>query len=119
MPITGVGGDRAAGGLVVEADVAVAGDPRDHAFQNPAGARVLERPEPQRVHQRDRARPHGEDVAQDPADPGRRPLVGLDEGSARAWHSDDTIPMGTRDKRSAGGGRFAAQSISAGNAKPV
>ena len=35
-------------------------------------------PEEQRVHHRDGPRPHGEDVPEDPPDPGGRPLVGLD-----------------------------------------
>ena len=35
--------------------------------------------EAQRVHHRDRAGAHGEDVADDAADAGRRALVGLDE----------------------------------------
>ena len=47
-------------------------------------ARLAER---QRVHRRDRARAHGEDVAQDAADAGRRPLVGLDiAGVVVAFH---------------------------------
>ena len=41
---------------------------------------VVERAEAQRVHQRDRARAHREDVADDAADAGRRALVGLDRG---------------------------------------
>ncbi len=59
--------------------VAVAGDPADDAVDEVLHARRVERSEPERVERRDRARAHGEDVAEDPADAGRRPLVGLDE----------------------------------------
>ena len=46
--------------------------------------------EAQRVHGRNRARAHGEDVAQDAADPGRRALVGLDVGRVIvAFHLED------------------------------
>ena len=41
---------------------------------------VVERTEAQRVHERDRAGTHREDVADDPADAGRRTLVRLDRG---------------------------------------
>ena len=58
--------------------VAVARDAADHTLDEPALASVVGRPEEQRVHHGQRARPHGEDVAQDPADSGRRSLVGLD-----------------------------------------
>ena len=40
--------------------------------------RVVEAPEAQRVHERDRPRADREDVADDPADPRRSTLVGLD-----------------------------------------
>ena len=46
--------------------VAVVPDARDGALEVPVGL-----PEPQPVEQRDRPRPHRDDVAQDPADPGR------------------------------------------------
>ena len=59
--------------------VPVAGDARDDALHEPAGARIAGRPEPQRIEQGDRARPHGEDVADDAADPGGRALIRLDE----------------------------------------
>ena len=42
--------------------------------------RLLEGAEAQRVEQGDRARAHGEDVAEDAADPGGGALVGLDRG---------------------------------------
>ena len=41
---------------------------------------VVRRAEAQQVEQRDRPRPHGRDVAQDPADARRRPLERLDGG---------------------------------------
>ena len=52
--------------------------PDDDALEQVAGARVVERAEAQRVHQRDRPRAHREDVADDAADAGGRALVGLD-----------------------------------------
>ena len=58
--------------------VAVAADARDDALEQVARAGVVEGPEPQRVHERDRARAHREDVADDPADAGGRALVRLD-----------------------------------------
>src|SRR5207248_664825 len=45
-----------------------------------ARSRVVERGESQRIHQCDGARPHGEDIADDAADAGRRALVWLDGG---------------------------------------
>ena len=44
----------------------------------PAHARMIERAEAERVEQRDRARAHGEHVAQDAADARRRTLIRLD-----------------------------------------
>ena len=58
--------------------VAVAADAGDDAFDEIARAGVVERTEAQRVHERDRARAHREDVADDAADAGGRALVGLD-----------------------------------------
>ncbi len=60
--------------------VAVAGDPADHALHDPAVAGAVEGAEVQRVEQGDRPGAHGEDVADDPAHAGGRPLVGLDGG---------------------------------------
>ena len=57
--------------------VAVAADPADDALEQVARTWVVERPEPQRVHERDGTRPHREDVADDAADPGGRTLVRL------------------------------------------
>ena len=58
--------------------VAVAADARHDAFEQVARARVVERAEAQRIHQRDRPGAHREDVADDAADAGRRAFVGLD-----------------------------------------
>ena len=73
--------DLAADGRNADA-VAVAGDAGDDAFDGPPRARAfgaVHVAEPQRVHQRDRPRAHGEDVADDAADAGRGALVRLDE----------------------------------------
>ncbi len=58
--------------------VAVAGDAGHHALDQPALARLARIAEEERVHDRDRSRPHGEDVAEDPAYAGGGSLVGLD-----------------------------------------
>src|SRR5690606_31356712 len=81
---------RVAGVSRVEADltadvgkpqaVAVGGDPGDNPGQHPLGVGGVGGPEPQRVHHGDRAGTHGEDVAHDTADTGRRPLVRLHVG---------------------------------------
>ena len=84
--------------------VAVAGDPADHAAEQVAVAggrrRIglgvgLERAEAQRVEERDRAGAHGEDVADDAADPGGRALVGLDRARmvVRLDLEDDRQPV--------------------------
>jgi hypothetical protein len=49
--------------------VAVAADAGHDARQHPLGVLVVGRAEPQRVHHGDRAGAHGEDVADDAADP--------------------------------------------------
>ena len=62
--------------------VAVAANTRDDARDDPpsAGAvRSVEAAKPERIPQRNRTRAHREDVTDDSADAGRRPLVGLDE----------------------------------------
>ena len=59
--------------------VAVSADAGDHAGQHPGGVGVVGGAEAQRVHHRDRAGAHGEDVADDAADAGGRALVRLDE----------------------------------------
>ena len=57
---------------------------------------VVQRAEVQRVHQGDGSGPHGEDVAQDAADAGGRPLIGLDgRGVVVALHlhgDPQTVP---------------------------
>ena len=58
--------------------VAVVADPGDHALEQVARAVGVELAEAQRVEDRDRPSPEREDVAQDPADAGRRPLERLD-----------------------------------------
>jgi hypothetical protein len=58
--------------------VAVAADPGDDAGQHAGGVGGVGAAEAQRVHDGDRAGAHGEDVADDAADPGGRALVGLD-----------------------------------------
>ena len=58
--------------------VAVAADAGDDPGQHPVGVVGVERAEAQRVHHRDRAGAHREDVADDAADAGRGALVGLD-----------------------------------------
>ena len=59
--------------------VAVPADTADDARQYPSGVRVVGGAEAQLVHDRDRPGAHGEDVADDAADTGRRALVRLDE----------------------------------------
>ena len=59
--------------------IAVTADSADHAAEQVARPRMIERSELERVHARDRPRAHREDVAQDSADAGRRALVRLDE----------------------------------------
>jgi hypothetical protein len=66
--------------------VAVAGDAAHHALDDGVilvdqlrrFASLLDRPEAQRIHHRQRPRAHGEDVAQDSAYSGGRALMGLD-----------------------------------------
>ena len=57
--------------------IAVTGNAADDAFGDPATARVVERTESQRIHQRDRTCAHREDVAQDAANTCGCTLVGL------------------------------------------
>ncbi len=59
--------------------VAVAADTGHDPGQHARGVGGVERPEAQRIHDRDGPSPHGEDVADDAADAGGRTLVGLDE----------------------------------------
>ncbi len=57
--------------------VPVERDAADHAGQHPGGVGGRGRPEPERVHHRDGARAHREDVTDDAADAGGRALMGL------------------------------------------
>ena len=59
--------------------IAVAADAGDDARNEMPGARMVGAAEAQRIEDRHRPRAHREHVAQDAADPGRRPLIGLDE----------------------------------------
>ncbi len=59
--------------------IAVTADSADHAAEQVARSRMIERAELERVHARDRPRAHRKDVAQNSADSGRRALVRLDE----------------------------------------
>ena len=76
--VAGLERDLAADGGNADA-VAVPGDAGDDAFEQAPGPGCVEVAEPQRVHQRDGPRAHREDVADDPADAGRRALIRLDE----------------------------------------
>ena len=58
--------------------IAVPGDPAHHALGDPAAAGVVERPESQRVHQRDGSGAHGEDVSENAPGAGGCSLVRLD-----------------------------------------
>ncbi len=60
--------------------VAVAADAGHHAGDQPAGFRVVGSAKPQGIEHGDRPCAHGEDVAQNAADAGRRTLIGLDVG---------------------------------------
>ena len=81
--------DLAADGRHAEG-IAVAADAGDDAGHDVAGARMVGGAEAQGVHRRDRPGAHGEDVAQDAADAGRRALIGLDIGGmVVALHLED------------------------------
>src|SRR5207249_8071961 len=58
--------------------IAISGNPADDTLGDPPAAGVVKGTESQWVHHRDRSGPHGENVANDPADTGRRSLIGLD-----------------------------------------
>ena len=70
--------DRLAADVGQAEAVAVATDAGHDPGQHPVGVVGVERAEAQRVHHRDRAGAHREDVADDAADAGRGALVGLD-----------------------------------------
>ena len=87
--VGGVEANLAARGRHAEA-VAIAAHAFDHTVHEATGLGVVLLAEAQRVHRRDRARTHGEDVTQDAADAGRRTLVGLDVGGVVvALHLED------------------------------
>ncbi len=70
--------------------IAVAADARHHAGDEAPGAGMLGIAEAQRVQGGDGPRAHGEHVAQNAADAGRRALVGLDEARVVvALHLED------------------------------
>src|SRR5437764_525728 len=75
--IAGVKTNRAADGGHAEG-IAIAADAGNDARDQVARLRVHRRPEGKRVEAGDRPCPHGEDVAQNAADPGRCTLIGLD-----------------------------------------
>src|SRR5262249_19796188 len=58
--------------------ISVTSDAGYDSFGDPPAVRIVERPEPQRVHEGDGPGAHREDVAQDAARPGRGTLVWLD-----------------------------------------
>ena len=72
--------DRLAADVRKAEAVAVEADAAGHAVHDAGGVGVVDRPEAQGVHDRDRARAHRDDVADDAADAGGRALEGLDEG---------------------------------------
>jgi hypothetical protein len=90
--------DLAADGRHAEG-IAVTADTGDDAGDQVPGLGMIRRAEAQRVHRRDGPRAHGEDIAQDAADAGRRALVGLDEGGVVvAFHlEDDAIAIADID----------------------
>ena len=59
--------------------IAVAADAGDDAGHEMAGARMVGAAKAQRIEDRDRPRAHREDIAQNAADAGRRPLIRLDK----------------------------------------
>jgi hypothetical protein len=75
--IGGVKADLATDGRHPET-VAIAADAGDHPRDQAARSGVIGGAEAQAVHRRDGPRPHGEDVAQDPAHAGGGALIGLD-----------------------------------------
>ena len=76
--VAGMERDLAADGRHADA-VAVAADAGHHALDQKRGPRVIDGAEAQRVQRRDRPGAHREHVAQNPADAGRRTVIGLDE----------------------------------------
>ena len=70
--------------------VAIAAHARNDAAHEVAGLRVIGRAEAERVHRRDGACAHGEDITQDAAHASRGALIGFDEGGVVvALHLED------------------------------
>ena len=70
--------------------IAVAADPSDDPLEEVSGLRVIGLTETERIEDRDRAGPHGENVAEDAANTGRGTLERLDEGGVIvAFHLKD------------------------------
>jgi hypothetical protein len=70
--------------------IAVAADARDHSGDQVPRLGMVGPAEAQRIQVRDGPGAHGEDVAQNPADPGRRALIRLDIGRVVvALHLED------------------------------
>ena len=70
--------------------VAVATDPGHDTVHEAAGPGMRGIAEGERVHRGDGPRPHGEDIAENAADPGRGALIGLDvRGVVVALHLED------------------------------
>src|SRR5579871_3567972 len=81
--------DRAADSRHPEG-IAVAADTGDDARDQRPRLRMFRIAETERIEAGDRTRAHGEDVAQNAADAGRRSLIGLDEGGVIvALHLED------------------------------
>ena len=106
--------------------VAIVGDAGDHAREEAAvGPGLLRVPldgaEAEGIHEEDRTRSHGEDVADDAADTGGRPLEGLDRawvvmtldleghGPAVADVDDACILLARLDQNTRAGGRELAE----------
>ena len=81
--------------------IAVAADPRDDSGHQAPGLRMIGRAEAQEIERGDGPCAHGEDVAQNAADPGRRALIGLDErGMVVALHLEHAdIAVADVDRR--------------------
>jgi len=84
--------------------VPVVGDPLDDALEQVPGVLAVERPEVQRIRQRDRVRPHRHDVPDDAPDAGGRPVVRVDvRGVVVALYPDREIRLTVARKRHDGG----------------
>jgi hypothetical protein len=82
--------------------VPVSPDTCDHMFEEIPAAGIRERPEAQRVQVGYGRAPHGEDVPEDAADPGRRALVRLDRrGVVVGLHLKDDAVAGIAERNDA------------------